>query len=471
MSELQQGSVQKDDMDNAGIENAWRQLKKICPKYQISRADCLVLAAEVVITSTSKGKVTFDSKVGRKDATECDFNRDGPPGTKSRLPPWHDGGGALNRDANNLLRSRLGLSWTEYVALLGVHNLGGISAVNTGIPQKMNGLKSARWKKTWKGAKTWDNGYYRALMGEKWFECDNGAKVLLKCNSQIHGGGTAFFGIWNHGKADKGPTALGPMANKGNHVTKKNMIALSTDMAIATDIHSVKHGGGNEPCPGCSKRDGMRAPKGTMTNNYKAGDPRQEATAAVIKFAKNKQAFFDTFPVAWSKVTQNGHLQANLRSIDSFKDAGCSVNQNAKPVPAQVREPETKKTSVNQENHVATKKKCSHNTGKTCSRTGRCSSASNAKCINGKCLCHMSECAFAGACQQNKDFKGRRGGFSLNQATVTESTDSSSHGVASLVGAAVAGGVGTLLAVAGVAMAAKKARQSTTALTPGVAAL
>lgn len=468
--DLKGASVQKDDMDNAGIENAWAQLKKICPKYSISRADCLVLAAEVVITSTSKGGITFNSKVGRKDATECDFNTNGPPGTKSRLPPWHDGGGALLQDANQLLRTRLGLSWEEYVALLGVHNLGGISLKNTGIPQKMNGLSSARWKKTWKLAKQFDSGYYRGLMGEKWFECDTGAKVLLKCNSEVHGGGTAFFGIWNHNKADKGPTALGPMANKGNHVTKKNMIALSTDMAVATDIHSVKHAPGIEPCPGCSKRDGARAPKGNPTQDYKKGDPRRQATAAVIKFAKDKKAFFAKFPIAWEKVTENGHLQDHLKPFSFFAGKSCSVNTAAKPVSSGASASAVAKPAATS---PGTGGKCSHNTGVKCPR-GSCPRSTFGKCIKGKCLCHRSECAFNGKCAQNPNFSGQRGGFSpkLEMAAVSETSATQGHGVVALVGAAVAGGVGTLLAVAGVAMVFKRNREANVALTPaGVASI
>jgi hypothetical protein len=445
--ELKGKSMVPDDGDNKGIENAWRPLKPICAKYQFSRADCLVLAAEVVITSTSNNKVKFNSKVGRKDADSCDFNRSGPG--KSRLPEWFNGGGTVNKDANAQLRERLGITWPQYVALLGVHNLGGISTVNTGIPQRSeNTVTSARWKRTWKQARQFDNGYYRNLMGEKWFECDKSFKVMLKCNEQIHGGGSAFFGIWNAPNSDQAPTALGPLANKQNRQTKKQMISLSTDMAIATDIHSVKRG---EPCPGCSKRDLTKTPKGNPTSDYR--DSRKSSSATVTKYAKNQKAFFADFPAVWSIVTENGHLQSNLRTIDSFANTQCTIKAPVNtPAPAPAKKPNTPACGK-----VAS----------SCERTRQCHGGRNAKCIKTnsgfQCLCHRSECAVNGVCSQDPNFKGKRGGLSLQMleadGNVAHSV-SQGHSVAALVGAALCGAVGAILAVAAAAMFFKRKARS-----------
>jgi len=461
--DLNAASTEHLDEDNNGIQDAWKVLKPICAQFSFSRADCIVIAAEVIITKTSKNQLHFNTVVGRKDATSCNFNRAGPPGTKSRLPAWFAGGGKLNRDSNNLLRERLGLSWSEYVALLGVHNLGGISAVNSVIPQKsMNNVEDgmARWKKNWRLAQEFDTGYYRNLIGEKWFECDKGGKVLLQCDATVHGnsGGKQFFGVWNHQKADHGPTQLGPeLANKGNHIQKKPMIALSTDMAIASDIYSAD-GKNGEPCPGCAKRDERRAPKAQATKDYKAGDPRREATAAVKKFAKNKQAFFTEFVHAWDKVTTNGFLKNHLKPLSAFPSCAAVAPKPA-PSPAPARHSHTPAPH----SHSKPAPKCaSHSIGKSCRSQSDCPFASKSKCFRNKCLCHKSECNFGGQCRPDPNFQGPKGGLSRTAASLNQDGElsASAHAKNSnlgvVIGSAVGGSVATLLAVAGIAVMAKK---------------
>lgn len=113
------GCIDFSNSANAGLEEIWCDGCDLTQVYlssysHISKADFWVAAANAVIRQTSNGGLNLkDSFVwGRIDRSSC-------PGSATRLP---EATGCS--EVEDVFLNRLGLTWTDAVALIGAHTLG-----------------------------------------------------------------------------------------------------------------------------------------------------------------------------------------------------------------------------------------------------------------------------------------------------------------------------------------------------------
>lgn len=116
------GCFDGDADENNGLETIWCDTCPLTVLYNelystvLSKADFWILAANAVIKHTSPDNNVLDLKStfqwGRVDAVSC-------VGSAVRLP-----GASGCSEVERVLMDRLGMSWTDAVALIGAHTLG-----------------------------------------------------------------------------------------------------------------------------------------------------------------------------------------------------------------------------------------------------------------------------------------------------------------------------------------------------------
>lgn len=157
------GCLDFDDHDNKGLQKCLYEGEfgvSILQAYQehcttISLADFIVIAAEAVMMESRKHaapgpNIDFKSgfKYGRTTAETC-------PWALGRLPNPEDGCPANDET----FVKRMGLTWSETAALMGVHTLGRALPDNSGY----NGF----WSDS-KNSRRFNNDYYNSLLDKGW---------------------------------------------------------------------------------------------------------------------------------------------------------------------------------------------------------------------------------------------------------------------------------------------------------------
>ena len=277
---------------NKGLETIWCD-DDSCPLHKLyddkysfmSRADFWVASANAVIKLSSPNneldlKSTF--KWGRIDTNVC-------PDAASRLP-----GDQNCSQVESVFLDRLGLTWTDAVALIGAHTLGRGSSDFSGH----DGI----WVDTDREATIFDKRYYEEVLRRAWVPRNEGSPVQDWTWGGDNGGSPRFM--------------------------------LNTDMCLLFDLDSA-----NSVFPCCSRTDLINGNGGNqcdrrnnvLSNSLCGRRPDDnEAAAAMVSFASprdddpdrfdnNNGPFFSAFTKAWEAATTNGwdNLQELASSCDT----------------------------------------------------------------------------------------------------------------------------------------------------------
>lgn len=307
------GCVDLDDPDNVGLHDCLFRGEfgfSIDSAYQhfcttISLADFIVLAGEAAMRFARNLAVPNDTaldfktgfKYGRETSKEC-------PSATGRLPKVGESCAAVK----TTFVDRLGLTWRESAALMGVHTLGRAKPENSGF----NGFWSDPMN-----SRIFNNDYYKSLLNKGW-------------EREILGHGKAQ---WK--RVDEG---IAP-------ITHKEMM-LDTDLCLAYDVNGADLKAAQHTCCAwrlvdasdeisssngfCGHNKSKRASTGeqfsfdiqkkwccSTTAAEDCGAPSSpggKAFADVDEFAVDEAAWLQEFMIAWHKATERGF--DDLKSLD-----------------------------------------------------------------------------------------------------------------------------------------------------------
>jgi len=301
------GCMDLSDADNAGLPEClhsghhgfsiYDAYKTHCS--EISLADFIVLAAEAVITFSREHATGGSSDIdlrsnfrfGRTTAATCTF-------AEGRLPNPEDSCTAVEE---TFVR-RMGLSWRQAAALMGVHSLGRARPENSGYDG---------WWSDAVNSRKFNNNYYASIVGKGWMP-----ENLSQNKNQ-----------WKRSDAGK---------DRGSTDGKEMM--LNTDMCLAytADRRGRELNAASTRCCAWTEDDNVRnavrdylggefcgstnIPRGAgdqrelccdgeRDNDIDCGDFREPDGPAiddVLEFASNEQAWLDAFVSTWKIVTENG---------------------------------------------------------------------------------------------------------------------------------------------------------------------
>ena len=147
---------------NVGLPDLWCDDATACPFKALydeayasimSRADFWVAAANAVIFNSSplrnnSPQLDLPFRWGRVDSDDC-------PNSSSRIP---EPGGC--NDVEDAFITRMGLTWTDAVALLGAHTLGRGDLNFSG--------HAGTWVQDDERSTVFDNNFYRELLTRSW---------------------------------------------------------------------------------------------------------------------------------------------------------------------------------------------------------------------------------------------------------------------------------------------------------------
>lgn len=265
------GCYDQDDPSNKGLETIWCQTCELRILYRdkyshLSRSDFWVASANAVIRQTSIDNLldlrdTF--LWGRKDSDTC-------PGSGDRLPETS----GCDQVEDVFLR-RMGLTWTDTVALLGAHTLGRGDIRFSG--------HDGTWSSSDKEAQVFDKQYYEAFFTETWRPRNMGQDTQ----------------DWRSGFSG-------------------GRLMLNTDMCLVFDINEYVER--NIPC--CTGQDQCFDVEAVMGRcpMYASLSQRSSATEAVREMlggsliSKNNAPFYNAFAKAWGKATTLG-MDEGLSSL------------------------------------------------------------------------------------------------------------------------------------------------------------
>eukprot|EP00985_Skeletonema_marinoi_P027084 scaffold21705_cov110-Skeletonema_marinoi.AAC.1 len=279
---------------NNGLETIW--CVDGCPLTQIyqekysvmSRADFWVASANAVVKLSSPNneldlKSTF--KWGRVDAEQC-------PDSALRLPGASDCG-----QVQDVFLNRLGLNWTDAVALIGGHTLGRGSSDFSG--------HEGIWVDTDAEATIFDKRYYEEVLRKTWVPRNEGTDVQ----------------DWTWG---------------GNNDGSPHFM-LNTDMCLLFDIETtfpccsrtdLTRNDGTNQCQ-CDRRNSV------LSDTQCSRTTNEDAANAMLQFAAQRddgrftndnEPFFTAFSVAWEMATINGR--------DNLQELALSCVPTESPTPA-----------------------------------------------------------------------------------------------------------------------------------------
>eukprot|EP00547_Thalassionema_nitzschioides_P009132 CAMPEP_0194227992 /NCGR_PEP_ID=MMETSP0156-20130528/43139_1 /TAXON_ID=33649 /ORGANISM="Thalassionema nitzschioides, Strain L26-B" /LENGTH=1501 /DNA_ID=CAMNT_0038960493 /DNA_START=21 /DNA_END=4526 /DNA_ORIENTATION=- len=261
------GCIDFDNPANAGLSRLWCDDPVACPfkalfddlySGAMSRADYWVAAATVVIQNVAPSPINIPFQWGRVDAVSC-------PNSSPRIPE------PTGCDAvEDAFINRMGLTWTESVALLGAHTLGGGFAEFSGHP--------GTWVDSDAESTIFNKRYYTELLNRGWRP-----RFIAGVPDND----------WTWGADDRG------------------VMMLNVDICLNFDI---------DASVSCCTNTAQNC-RNTFQNTEcpDASTVRPEAHAAVQAFAagggQDNAAFFAAFPPVWTKATENGHT--NLNDLDT----------------------------------------------------------------------------------------------------------------------------------------------------------
>lgn len=265
------GCFDKSHPSNDGLDTIW------CPdcplkmlyvkKYShLSRADYWIASANAVIRQTSIDNgldLRDEFRWGRQDADSCE-------GSGDRLPQASGCG-----EVEGVFLNRMGLRWSDAVALLGAHTLGRARNEFSG--------HEGTWSSSDRAAQVFDKKYYEALLSEPWRPRNMGSDDQ----------------DWTTGRGD-------------------TRLMLNTDMCLVFDIEENLDR--NIPC--CSKASGCEDNEASRKRcpMYAQHDRMQRASDVVHDMlggsisSKNNDPFYTAFSRAWEKATTVG--QKNLSPLE-----------------------------------------------------------------------------------------------------------------------------------------------------------
>jgi len=312
------GCVDFDDEDNAGLKPSlcgagefWKgaTLNEVYKEFcgTVSYADFLVIASEAVMIRTrpdyssktqTSPTLSFDFKFGRETSTSCKKTSD------TALPNAMDGCSAVDEVFNK----RMGLNdWRASAALMGVHSLGRMRAENSGFEG---------WWNTGKGAKTFDNDFYKSMtvgwrpkkdMGPKkdkaaWMRADNGPTTDLFLDTDLCLYQGKDITAANAPDACHWSVIRNGISNNNHCIDPLGFFDRSlfpflgccsafADIIVPDVLALPLLCGSDDPC---FLNEGAGG-------NFGPG----AATDAVIEFALNEKAWLRDFKKAWKKATEN----------------------------------------------------------------------------------------------------------------------------------------------------------------------
>eukprot|EP00434_Breviolum_minutum_P004822 symbB.v1.2.004251.t2/scaffold241.1/size254724/6 len=305
-----------EDPENAGLPeclSAGEHGKSLQDVYHqichmVSLADFLVIAAEAVIASTrarheaaTAGAPSLDLrsrfKFGRQTASSCSF-------AVGRLPDPERGCVAVDET----FVQRMGLSWSQAAALMGVHTLGRAKVENSGYHG---------WWSDPENSRRFNNNYYVSLVAKGWIpeHSISGNSNKNQWERSDIGRDTSTDGhemmlntdvclVWTEGPQDT------PVVAKDENCCAWLQSRIVGGAAIDNN--------GGEFCGSRNARGREERQNCCGNNNDDCGDeddPQGPAANAVLNFAADEGAWINTFVVAWGIATENGHT--SLQSLKS----------------------------------------------------------------------------------------------------------------------------------------------------------
>ena len=247
---------------NAGLPDLWCDNPTDCPfkalyddvySAAMSRADFWVAAANAVIKITSPNQsldLTFRS--GRIDSDNC-------PNSSGRLPEP-----AACDDVEGAFITRMGLTWTDAVALLGAHTLGRGDQNFSGHP--------GTWVQSDEESTIFDKQFYEEVLNRGWRPRQTDTDVADN--------------DWTWGGRNRG------------------VMMLNTDICLRYDIDD-----GSPCCTNTNENCRDNSVQNIQCDD--SSDVRPEAFAVFNEFVAGNRgdndAFFSAFSSAWVKATENGY--------------------------------------------------------------------------------------------------------------------------------------------------------------------
>jgi len=146
-------NCQKYVSGNAGLPSVVNEFESLYQNFGhwqiMSRPDYWYLGCKVAADWASNWQVSLNYGWGR---TMCNVAQ---PYWPTRIPSANQG---LNAIGNNMV-NRLGLSWSQSVALLGCHSMGQAHRSNSGYSGRWNNAKP----------NSFDASYYRIMLNNPWY--------------------------------------------------------------------------------------------------------------------------------------------------------------------------------------------------------------------------------------------------------------------------------------------------------------
>eukprot|EP00547_Thalassionema_nitzschioides_P009452 CAMPEP_0194227572 /NCGR_PEP_ID=MMETSP0156-20130528/42927_1 /TAXON_ID=33649 /ORGANISM="Thalassionema nitzschioides, Strain L26-B" /LENGTH=504 /DNA_ID=CAMNT_0038960059 /DNA_START=1198 /DNA_END=2712 /DNA_ORIENTATION=- len=268
------GCLEFDNDANAGLGDLWCDTCAFKRLYDegyspfMSRADFWIAAANAVIAETSVGSgLSLPFLWGRVDRDNC-------PLSSGRLP---EASGCT--EVEETFIDRMGVTWTDAVALIGAHTLGRGDVNFSG--------HDGTWVQNDEESTVFDKGFFTETVNRGW-------------RPRMTGAGTD----WTWGR------------NTGT-------MMLNSDICLRFDIPdgNVQSCCTNVNQQGCGNRPQCES----------SATARPEAFDAFEQFTnENNGAFYDAFSTAWVKATENGY---ELGSLHALVDS-CDVIPTAGPTSA-----------------------------------------------------------------------------------------------------------------------------------------
>ena len=252
------GCITFGDDANAGLSDLWcdtcafKELYDVNYSGSMSRADFWVAAANAVIKLASpRQALELPFRYGRVDTEDC-------PNSSSRLP---EPTGC--DEVKQTFIDRMGLTWTDAVALMGAHTLGRGAAEFSGHP--------GTWVRNDDESVIFDRGFYLELLRRGWRSREG-------------------LDDWTWGNDDEFTRMM-----------------LHSDVCLGFDIDENKNCCTNTDANCNDNRDPLGQCPTSEIVRKEAFDAVHEFAAVTLDGREANDAFFNAFSVAWESATENGY--------------------------------------------------------------------------------------------------------------------------------------------------------------------
>ena len=250
------GCLDFNHQANAGLPDIWCDNCPLTDLYNraysfMSKADFWVASANAVIEITSpRNQLVLPFRWGRTDRDSC-------PQSSGRLPEPHG-----CSEVERTFITRMGMTWTDAVALMGAHTLGKGHEEFSG--------HEGTWVRDAEQSTVFDIQYFRETINRTW-----------------RPRGTPVGTNWIWGGDDR------------------NVLMLNTDICLRFDIPD----GDTQTCctrSGDRRCDGLDICQSSRNVRREAFDAFERFNADNNGGGRDNGPFFDAFAVAWQKATENG---------------------------------------------------------------------------------------------------------------------------------------------------------------------